>query len=564
MAVIRTEARLDSTQYQKGMRRMKQENKTFQSSVDRTTAKLKKLATFGGLIGGAALAVKAMVDLNRKARDTASTISDMAYQAGLTTTEFQALGAAWREAGKSEDDLLRLTVKLRDSQQQALSSFAEGTTDETLDAFEALGLSAEQLAQKNVPQLLATIAKRLKEAGGAGKEYSAAVDVMGRSFGRSIEAMDMLANEGMEGLIRRKRQEIFSAGVVAQLDKEADRIESMKRRGLVFSTSPRVPFTEDVAAEAAQMELQEQQRQAQMKLIQGARDRLENERLISEEMERQKNAAKEQVRELQDVTAGASNIIRASSAASLGGTASGSAMVAQVRTQIGLLNAQLNYNTAVYDEVTFEKDGGKGVVELVEAYDSGQDPRDVAVWELDSMEIWVPLLEAEFFQGASGLFIDDVLEIEARLAKGETWSEDDADPDAKEWSSRYYGLRSNGVDGFSREVPIIRKTWIATRRSDVVGLDYSDVGEVVSIAEIDPPRSVLGNIQELPRRTYVNDGDPDNYSLSAAGWEWLNRMPRVISIRDGRQWQVTQEWWGLWQWSKVLYGKLASWDPKAS
>jgi hypothetical protein len=229
-------------------------------------------------------------------------------------------------------------------------------------------------------------------------------------------------------------------------------------------------------------------------------------------------------------------------------------------------------NTALYDEATIERDGGKGVVELtVAAADNDSDPRDVAVWELDSLELWVPLLSAEYFYVESGSasepFAADVIEIEDALSRNVPWTAADAQADSRAWAKRYYGLRAAGVEGFAREVPVIRKTWVASRRSQAAAIDYTTVGSVVDVFSIGVPKSqqaaILGNIEQLPVRTYDQTGNPSAYTIGAAGWEWLRRFPRIRSIRDGRQWEVCEEWWGQWKWSTVLYGRLASWDPTA-
>ena len=358
MAVIRTEARLDSTKYDSGIKKMKGSNGSFEKSVTSMQDRIKTFAKVAaGALAGLA-AIKVLANLQQKTLDLGTKISDLAYQAGLTTDEFQGLGAAFREAGQSEDDLLKLTIKLRDSQATALAAWAEGKPEETTEAFDALGIAADKLAGMNTGQLLEDISKKLRAAGGAGAEMAAATDLMGRSTGRSLEALMNLGTVGLDGIITKGRAagQIIEADIVGGLDKMADWEESKKRQGMVMlSNNPINKLSKGEGVGDKQKKLINEQVAAQQRQLEASKKQREEEERIEKAKEAQLKLTDEQIKKTSDLVSGASGAMQFSSIASIGGRSSSGDVANAVRTQLQVLTAQLAELKAIKQNT---KDGG--------------------------------------------------------------------------------------------------------------------------------------------------------------------------------------------------------------
>jgi hypothetical protein len=215
-----------------------------------------------------------------------------------------------------------------------------------------------------------------------------------------------------------------------------------------------------------------------------------------------------------------------------------------------------------YDDVTLEPVGGaRGKVTIAIADETMAAA--VTVWELRELEIMQDIGQHPYFD-VSGAFASVMADIEEKIKKGERYNTADAGALETE-AQRYYALRMRGVDKYISSGVEITKTLTTSGRADV-GIAFTQVNQVVTLDDINPPESIVGNLSELRRlirgvQHNLSSGSYPGSSFEAAEWEWLMRMPTVRVGAKGRR-EIMFRWWGLESWSKVLYPG-GTWDPEA-
>jgi len=188
-------------------------------------------------------------------------------------------------------------------------------------------------------------------------------------------------------------------------------------------------------------------------------------------------------------------------------------------------------------------------------------------WNVELIEVPTPLAAHPYFQAAYGGGADDIIEDEIARAESaiKRGREYIASGIFAEWVSRYYGLRMAGVEEWVQYGVEVSHTY--TTDNDLVAQDtFINVGSVIPAAGIGMPAAVLAAVDKLEKISDYNGGsDPTDVNLIAAQFEYVKRPPSLGYTRgqNGNAYNITETWWGLAQWSVVVYPG-GTWDPKGN
>ncbi len=171
--------------------------------------------------------VRVAARLLRKVIDLGSEISDMAIRTSVGARELQVFEFAAREAGASTGNLDKALLKLKDSQGRVAAG-----EKLTIRLFKDLGIEEKKVLSIPIAELFQEVAKSLTAADNSGKEYSAVVQLMGRSAPKLTEAMNRLATEGFDVVAKAAEEagQIMDEGLIQRLDSAADEIDRFERR----------------------------------------------------------------------------------------------------------------------------------------------------------------------------------------------------------------------------------------------------------------------------------------------------------------------------------------------
>ncbi len=166
----------------------------FSKFTSETKSKLKSLNdSLGGLgttIAGA-FSVRAVMGFGRELLTTAANLQAVSDRAGITAVEMQTFLASTKRGGGTISELNIGLVTLRKQQQNAINGMPEA-----VKAFNALGLSIEDVANMTNSQLLEAVAKGIKRTGDFGNGFK----LMGESTARLHQLISDLADNGVDGL----------------------------------------------------------------------------------------------------------------------------------------------------------------------------------------------------------------------------------------------------------------------------------------------------------------------------------------------------------------------------
>jgi hypothetical protein len=186
---------------------------------------------------------------------------------------------------------------------------------------------------------------------------------------------------------------------------------------------------------------------------------------------------------------------------------------------------------------------------------------DEAEWSVEPFEIPADLATHPYFQLAyipeSGVMFEELIaQADTALANGEV-VRISASAYAP-YLRRYYALRQAGVEQYPRYGISLKKRGRTKAVQDIV--DYMEnVGFVRKIAQIGAPADTVAMLSAMRRINEYSDSNPANYATVTQLWEFVQRVPRITGADRG-PWDYEYEWWGLDQWSAVLYPG-GSWDP---
>ena len=184
-------------------------------------------------------------------------------------------------------------------------------------------------------------------------------------------------------------------------------------------------------------------------------------------------------------------------------------------------------------------------------------------WSVEPIEAVRALAAHPYFQlayigGTGELAVDRIAEADYAIGRGMPYVSKGA---YKEWTKRYYGLKMAGVDGAPVYGLSITKSFKTTSAADLSDA-FEKTGFVIAIGDIGLPAAEQNAAEKLQRIVSYGSSDPATFQMAATRWEFVQRPPR-FSGPEGGPWQVSIEWIGLDQYSKVLYPG-GSWDPEGA
>jgi len=220
MATVRADTKLSSQGFQAGLTKM-------QGSVQRFG---QNVAQVRNILAGA-FVTRMLVNYARKAIDLGSQLSDMAFQANVTTDQLQALSMAARDAGASDEQLTNALIRLRDAQGRVIQEDAR-----MIEMFDSLGISQERVRKANTAELMEDIAKALRNAGRDSEQFSAMLQILGmRNAPKLEEALIRLGRDGLDPLIEQTKElgQLMGEDLIADLDAASDALGRFERRATV-------------------------------------------------------------------------------------------------------------------------------------------------------------------------------------------------------------------------------------------------------------------------------------------------------------------------------------------
>lgn len=219
-AEIRARATLDNKQFQAGLAQMNQGVQRFASG---------QLKQIGSMIGGA-FAVGAVVNFAKSTLQAADAIDNTAKQLGVGVEELQALQREAELTTGSADKMTAALHRIAKAQAEA----AAGDTN-AVRAFEALGISLEEIQNLSPDKMFELIAQKVKDVSPASTEAAAAGDIMGRGYTELQSVIDKVANEGLENL---KNQMLETGQIMSEeMVTAADRMEEAINKASVGMTN---------------------------------------------------------------------------------------------------------------------------------------------------------------------------------------------------------------------------------------------------------------------------------------------------------------------------------------
>ena len=211
---------LDATGFQLGLKKSEGSVKAFSKSVN-SEIKGGLAAAFGAAAIGAA---------SKSVIDYAGQVNDLASRLGVSAEMAQALSYAIKQSGGSMEDLEKAFIRIAVNQQAAL-----GGNPELIEAFQRLGVSADDLRNKRFDQIFLGMAKAQESAAETGQQLADVLQVLGKTGVKLLPAM----KEGLAGATEEAKNlgVVMSNEVIKSLDDMGDRIELVKGQ-LVGSLGP--------------------------------------------------------------------------------------------------------------------------------------------------------------------------------------------------------------------------------------------------------------------------------------------------------------------------------------
>jgi len=154
---------------------------------------LGKLAGIGAAVAGITALGFAIKDVISKGMEFAGALTVVKENTGASMDSIKGLDLAAVKYGLTMDNVQNLLQKSQLAQSKALG---EDSTGETRKAFEALGISMDQLKSMDPDQLLEAIAKGFRDTG----NYAAVFATLGKQTSNVTGLLKELGERGMRGL----------------------------------------------------------------------------------------------------------------------------------------------------------------------------------------------------------------------------------------------------------------------------------------------------------------------------------------------------------------------------
>lgn len=224
IGAVRAEATLESGKFVSGAKKIRQEAKQTETQLKRSFGAMgAAVKGFGGALT-AGLSIGLLAGLGKKVLDYAGSIGEVAKQLGVTTKELQTFRFAAQQNGatveQADKALGRFAIAI---------SKAQSGSKQAITAFNAVGVSLEDLKTKSKSDLIGQIADQMKATGGAAANAAAGVAIFGRDFLKIVPTLD----QGSKGLNQlsaaaEKLGIVLSDEQIQRADDTADKLEAVK------------------------------------------------------------------------------------------------------------------------------------------------------------------------------------------------------------------------------------------------------------------------------------------------------------------------------------------------
>ncbi|MDB4403272.1 hypothetical protein N9204_00390 [bacterium] len=200
--------------------------KTQVTSFEKQLGGLKRTMAGAFSVAAISIATKRLIDFASEIRHTADNLN-------VTTDFLQAVNARALTYGVTVENVSQAMAKMAIAQGRVL----EG--DKLMvDAFDALGISQEKIADMGTEELLLEIGKSFSEATNQVEAMNAVADILGVRVGPKLFAMlKDIGGEGMDSLIdgAKKAGDVIDEEMITKLELLGTRLDQIKMRSAVFA-----------------------------------------------------------------------------------------------------------------------------------------------------------------------------------------------------------------------------------------------------------------------------------------------------------------------------------------
>lgn len=211
IAKILAKLGLNITEWQTNLTKAQQQANTFASA---------NLMQIKNAVAGA-FTVGAIIAFTKHAADAAEQTINVSRALGISTNAFQALSAAAKLSGGTQEDVISMLQKLR----KAMGGAAEGSKEMRAN-FTNLGISLEGIGTADPAAVLEKIAKASQGAATDSQKFNDIIQILGRdSLPKMQEVLNELAEGGLTELEKKYRAVINSAEDLANLQNAKQQME---------------------------------------------------------------------------------------------------------------------------------------------------------------------------------------------------------------------------------------------------------------------------------------------------------------------------------------------------
>ncbi len=224
----------------------------FQSDLDKANGKLDRFErkatssvnavrnafknALGGIVAG--IGVGGVFRILDAAIDNADKLGDMVEQTGIASDQLQALGNIAKQSGSDLDSVASAVAKFNKNISEGAGSNTEKLNDQAL-AFQALGVSIDDLKSKNTAQLLDQVAKKLSTFRDDANKTAIEMALFGKSGAELTPTLNALGKEGLDPATKRLRDmnALIGEDAIASAQQFNAKIDTLKGVVAKFSTT---------------------------------------------------------------------------------------------------------------------------------------------------------------------------------------------------------------------------------------------------------------------------------------------------------------------------------------
>lgn len=219
IGALRVSLSADTAKFQVGMKQAERQAKATQSSIGKSMGLMK--AGIAGFVS--AFSVGMLTSGIKNALEYAGSLGEIAQQLGVTTTQLQTFRYQVQQNGGSLEDADKSLGKFSLSISKALSGSVQSAK-----AFQAVGVSLDDLRNKSKTDIMGGIADGMKATGGASANAAAGVAIFGKGFQKIIPTLDQ-GSAGMNAaaLAAQDLGIVLSDDLINQADEAADKVDKL-------------------------------------------------------------------------------------------------------------------------------------------------------------------------------------------------------------------------------------------------------------------------------------------------------------------------------------------------